>query len=62
MAAYDGKYAILGRWHNHRSFNGDVRFGSWLCENSAEIAPLKKVNEFSRPQADQKEENSERKG
>jgi hypothetical protein len=34
-----------------------VRLGSWLCENSAAIAPLKKVNEFSRPQADQKEEN-----
>src|SRR5208283_785701 len=28
-----------------------------LCENAAEIAPLQKLNEFSRRQVDQKEEN-----
>jgi hypothetical protein len=41
---------------------GNDRFGSGLCENSAEIAPLKKVNEFSRPHADQKEENRKTRG
>jgi hypothetical protein len=35
----------------------DFCSGSRLCENAAEIAPLQKLNEFSRPQVDQKEEN-----
>ncbi len=43
-----------------KEFIATGRFGSWLCKNDAEIALLKKVNEFSRPQADQKEENRKR--
>ncbi len=37
-------------------------FGSRLCENSAEVASPKNVDKFSRPQADQKEENRKRTG
>jgi len=33
-----------------------------LCENAAEIAPLRKLKEFSRPQVDQKEENRKKLG
>jgi hypothetical protein len=29
-------------------YRSNVRSGSWLCKNAAEVAPLKKINEFSR--------------
>ena len=53
---------ILMRFRPIALFNGKVRLGSRLCENAAEIAPLQKLNEFSRPQVDQKEENRKRRG
>ena len=48
-----GDGATRRRSKSLRCWVVEVGRGSWLCENSAAIAPLKKVNGFSRPQADQ---------